>query len=68
MALKFNPFTGKFDFVGSTSSSEDNFSYETIATGITITVPTYQQMALSHDIQVDGLLILNGRVVVGVGE
>lgn len=59
MGLKLNPITGKFDLV-----SKENFSYETIATGKTVTVPTNQQMLVYEELIVDGTLVLNGEVVV----
>lgn len=68
MAFKFNPITGNLDLVetSSSSSSSDNFSYEYIVTGVTITIPQYQQMLLMDDITIDGELIIEGTLVTGV--
>lgn len=65
MGIKFNPFTGNFDFVGtgSTGSSVDNFSYKNIETGVTVEVPETQEMLLQSDIMVDGDLFSSGNVV-----
>ena len=67
MPLKLNPITGKLDLVGSGGSptpSPDNFSYDFIPTGATVTIPLYQQMIVSQNIQVDGTLIMNGTLVI----
>jgi len=61
MGLKLNPFTGKFDLV---SKEVDNFSYNYIATGITVKVPTYQQMLVYENITVDGILEVDGDLVI----
>lgn len=64
MAFKFNPITGQLDLVGSGgSSSPDNFSYETVALGVVVTVPQYQQMIVDGPITVEGSLIVIGKVV-----
>lgn len=58
MEIKFNPLTGKFDLINS-----NNFSYEEIETGKTVTVPSKQQMIVHEVITVTGLLVLNGALV-----
>ena len=67
MSVSFNPFTGTFDFVGTSSggSSADNFSYKTVALGITVEVPQYQQMiVMGGEIEVIGTLNIIGEVAV----
>lgn len=59
MPWKFNPFTGELDFVTS-----ENFSYETIASGNTVTVEANQQMIVYDSIVIDGTLSVEGQVVV----
>jgi hypothetical protein len=43
-------------------SSPDNFSYKTIPTGSTITIPVNQQMLHTGDLTIDGTLFINGEV------
>lgn len=66
MSWDFNPFTGTFEQVGAggVSSSSDNFSYETIASGVTVTIPLYQQMMVADTIDVEGTLNVNGTLMV----
>ena len=47
-----------------TPPSPDNFSYNIIATGETITVPEYQQMVVCETIDILGDLILNGDLCI----
>jgi hypothetical protein len=65
MSVKLNPFTGKFDLVGSggTSSSSDNFSYETIPLATTVTIPSNQQMIVHGGLTLLGTLVLDGMLV-----
>lgn len=60
MGLKLNPITGKLDLVG--ASSDDNFSYSTIASQKTI--PIYQQMVVVDTITLDADIILVGDLAV----
>ncbi len=63
MSWKFNPFTGTLDWVGSSSSSSaENFSYKRIASGVSVTIPLYQQMMVTNTITVDGDLIIDGEI------
>lgn len=64
MAFKFNPLTGKLDLVDASSAtaSPDNFSYIDIGAGETVTVPAGQQMLHDGDINVDGVLDVDGEV------
>ena len=66
MAFKFNPFTGNFDIVGSSSggTSPDNFSYSQINLGDTKTIPVNQQMILHQNIEINGTLIIDGTLVI----
>lgn len=65
MAFKLNPITGQLDLVGSSSgSSADNFSYEIIIASATVTIPIYQQMIVHGNIQIDGVLVADGPLVV----
>lgn len=65
MAFKLNPITGQLDLVGSSSgSSADNFSYEIIIAAATVTIPIYQQMIVHGNIQIDGVLVADGSLVV----
>jgi len=61
MGLKLNPFTGKFDLV---SIEPENFSYNNIVTGKTVTVPENQLMLVHGDLDIDGVLELEGEVLV----
>lgn len=56
MAFKFNPLTGQLDIDNDSgaSSSVDNFSYNLIDTGQTITIPDGQQMLYAGDIRILG--------------
>ena len=63
MAFKFNPLTGQFDLVGSGTSSPENFSYELIATGVTVTIPLYQQMIVHELLVIEGTLVVDGTLV-----
>lgn len=67
MGIKLNPFTGKLDLVGSGGSgvaSAPNFSYETVATSEEITIPDGQQMLVYNDITIDGILNIDGELVI----
>lgn len=55
--IKFNPFTGQFDFV-----NPDNFSYNEIPSGFTVTIPQYQQMFVLDQIDIDGTLNIDGEL------
>lgn len=63
--IKFNPFTGKFDFVGSGggSSSPENFSYQFVGPSQTITVPSGQQMLFEIPLDIEGTLVVDGFIV-----
>lgn len=65
MAFKLNPISGQLDLVGTGgSSSPDNFSYEIIVAAATVTIPLYQQMIVHGNIQIDGVLVADGPLVV----
>lgn len=59
MGLKLNPLTGKLDLV-----SKENFSYNYIPETQTKTIPVNQQMIVYEDISIDGVLIIEGELVV----
>lgn len=61
MALRLNPFTGNFDFVGSASSV--NFSYHHILSGISLDIESNQHMIVAGELFVEGELNLNGYIV-----
>ena len=65
MGVKFNPFTGTFDFTGTgatAGATPDNFSYKKIATANTVTIPDNQQMIVaSASIEISGELVLDGE-------
>ena len=61
MGIKLNPFTGKLDLI---SKDPDNFSYNYIVDGKTITVPVNQQMLIYEDLNLDGILIVDGEVII----
>lgn len=66
MAVKFNPFTGNFDFIGnagSSSSTDENFSYTYISPSQTKTIPSGQQMLVDGHMTVDGHLSVLGSIV-----
>lgn len=54
----FNSLTGDFDLV-----SVDNFSFDYIASGKTVDVPVNQQMFVYEVLTVDGVLNIDGSVV-----
>ena len=60
MGLKLNPFTGKFDLV---SKEAANFSYNYIVATQTLEVPEYQQMMVHDALTIDGVLEINGEVI-----
>jgi hypothetical protein len=64
MGLKINPVTGNLDLIGSSSgSSADNFSYNLIDVGESVTIPAGQQMLYVGDLQILGDLIIEGDLV-----
>lgn len=44
-----------------TVAKPDNFSYKTVATDVTVTIPQYQQMSVYQDITImaDGELVIS---------
>jgi hypothetical protein len=64
MAFKLNPLTGQLDLVGSATPAPENFSYETVALGVTVTIPIYQQMIVQGAITIIGTLVINGTLVI----
>jgi len=63
MSIRFNIWTSTFDFVGTGgSSSPDNFSYQRIETGETVTIPTNQEMIVDGPVTLDGTLVVDGVV------
>lgn len=63
MSITFNPFTGNFDFVGTSSGGgADNFSYKKVIEGQSIVVPENQQMLVDGDLNVFGDLMIRGEV------
>lgn len=64
MAFRFNPITGQLDIVGASTGSSDNFSYETVPIGDTVTIPINQQMIVNGVEIVEGTLIVIGSLVV----
>jgi len=60
VGLKLNPFTGKFDLV---SKEAANFSYNYIVATQTLEVPEYQQMMVHDALTIDGVLEINGEVI-----
>ena len=71
MGFKFNPFTGSFDVVvnGSNGNTlprpngEENFSFNYVESGMTLTIPIYQQMIIMGDIDIHGDVDLVGEIV-----
>ena len=61
MSYKFNALTGKLDLV---SVDPANFSFNYVEASATITVPQYQQMLVCNSITVDGILDVEGEVVI----
>lgn len=45
-------------------STGNSFSYETVAADFSVTVPLYQQMIVSGEVDVMGTLTVNGSVVI----
>ncbi len=59
MGITFNPLSGTFDITG---SSVDNFSYNVVASGVTVNIPLYQQMIVIDLIDVIGTLEIDGEL------
>ena len=63
--FKFNPFTGNFDLVGSSSGVQTyQPTPDVIDPGVEITVPAGTQMLLHHFLDNQGLLTVEGLVTV----
>ena len=62
MGIKFNPFVGHFDFVGSSgsSSSADNFSIIKVEASENKVIPINQEMVVTQDVIVEGNLMVEG--------
>ena len=62
MAIVFNPFTGNFDFTGSSSSASagENFSLTVVVDGETKEVNANREMVHAKDLIVDGTLMVSG--------
>lgn len=59
MSYKFNPFINELDLV-----NPDNFSFETIADGKNVRIPTNQQMLVYEEITIDGTLVIDGELII----
>lgn len=62
MSFKFNPITGLLDLVNQSTSTQ-NFSYNKIVTGQTVTIPENQQMLYVGPITIDGTLVIDGQAI-----
>lgn len=62
MALRFNPFTGTFDFTGS-GTSDGFLPQYYIDTGDSVTIAAKREMSLSEELVVLGELINLGRII-----
>jgi len=60
MGVKLNFFTGKLDLV---SKEVDNFSYNYVTSTKTLNIPENQQMLVYEGITVDGILDVDGELV-----
>jgi hypothetical protein len=66
MSFKFNPITGNLDLVGSggsTPGSGGSFSYQTILSGTSVTIPENQSMIYHNNIRVLGDLMTRGDLI-----
>jgi len=63
MSFKLNPLTGALDLVGKGGdvTLDQGFSYVSIPTGQTVTIPLNQQMLYKGDIRVVGDFIVRGE-------
>ena len=61
MPFKINPLSGELELV---SIEDENFSFNYIETNCDIEVPEYQQMIVYDALTVDGILNINGEVIV----
>lgn len=61
MPFKINPLSGELELV---SIEDENFSFNYIETNCDIEVPEYQQMVVYDSLTIDGVLIVNGEVIV----
>jgi len=59
--FKINPLSGELELV---SIEDENFSFNYIETNCDIEVPEYQQMVVYDSLTIDGVLIVNGEVIV----
>lgn len=50
--------------IRSSGSSTPNFSYDLVLAATTLTIPVNQQMIVSQNIQIDGTLVMNGKLVI----
>lgn len=62
MSLEFNPFTGKFDFVG--VKAKPTFSFRKVILGATLVIAAEQEMIVSQFIEIDGSLEIEGVLTV----
>ncbi len=58
MSFKFNPLTNNFDLVDETK----NFSLNKISVGETENIPVEQEMLFNYDIEIDGILEVDGKI------
>lgn len=61
MKLAFNPIGPPFDYVGSTGA--DNFSYYNVGAGVTVSIPSNQQMLVDGHVRVEGHMTVLGQLV-----
>ena len=59
MGIKFNPLPKEFDLV-----NPENFSYNVVPLGKTVKIPTNQQMIVYEDITINGVLTIEGDLVI----
>jgi hypothetical protein len=63
MSVTFNPFTGRFDFVGAASAATPNFSYKEVPEGTSVNIPENQQMIFDGPLLVKGDLLVSGDAI-----
>lgn len=66
MSLKFNVFTGTFDFTaaGSTPASSYAAPYNPVPTGYTLTVREFAETLIFDSLYVDGSVEIDGTLII----
>ena len=58
----------RIDVTVGLAAGGNNFSFKEVDDAVTVTIPTFQEMSLSHGISIRGSLIVNGYLFLGAAE